>query len=66
MAKLINAKCPNCGAVLELPETLERAFCMHCGGKVIISRSEGAIPCPKCNGWRMRLFTENNKEKYKN
>jgi hypothetical protein len=26
MADLINAKCPNCGAVLELPEKLDRAF----------------------------------------
>jgi DNA-directed RNA polymerase subunit RPC12/RpoP len=55
MAKLINAKCPNCGATLELPETLDRAFCMHCGGKVIIAKDEihqhkSAIACPECRG----------------
>ncbi len=56
MAKLINAKCPNCGAILELPENLDRAFCMHCGGKVIIAKDihyhggKTAIACPECQG----------------
>jgi DnaJ-class molecular chaperone len=60
MANLINAKCPNCGAVLELPANLDRAFCIHCGGKVIIARDEThyhkheaqktAIACPECQG----------------
>ena len=60
MAKLINAKCPNCGAILELPENLDRAFCMHCGGKVIIAKDEvhhheakPAIACPACGGGRI-------------
>jgi endogenous inhibitor of DNA gyrase (YacG/DUF329 family) len=35
MANLINAKCPNCGAILELPEELDRAFCMYYNGKLI-------------------------------
>lgn len=58
MTKLINAKCPNCGAVLELPERLDRAFCMHCGGRVIIAKDvvhyhvegKAAIACPECHG----------------
>ena len=60
MAELINAKCPNCGAILELPADLDRAFCIHCGGKVIIARDEvhyhtyqaqkTAIACPECQG----------------
>lgn len=60
MANLINAKCPNCGAVLELPDNLDRAFCFHCGGKVIIGKDEThyhtyqaqktAIACPECRG----------------
>jgi len=57
MAQLINAKCPNCGAILELPDKLDRAFCMHCGGKVIIAQdryiiesSKPAIACPECGG----------------
>lgn len=55
-----HAKCPNCGAVLELPEYLDRAFCNHCGGKVIIGKDEThyhthqaqktAIACPECSG----------------
>jgi DNA-directed RNA polymerase subunit RPC12/RpoP len=58
MAKLIDAKCPNCGADLELPADLDRAFCVHCGGKVIIAKDEThyhnygasgtAIACPEC------------------
>ncbi len=58
MAELINAKCPNCGAVLEFPADVDRAFCKHCGGKVIIARDEihhhygssVAIACPECEG----------------
>jgi hypothetical protein len=57
MAELINAKCPNCGAVLELPADIDRAFCIHCGGKVIIAKDEvhyhtqkTAIACPECHG----------------
>jgi DnaJ-class molecular chaperone len=60
MANLINAKCPNCGANLQLPQNLDRAFCVHCGGSVIIGRDEThyhthqaqktAIPCPDCKG----------------
>ncbi len=54
MAELINAKCPNCGAILELPSKLDRAFCMHCGGKVIVAKDvqagKTAIACPECEG----------------
>lgn len=56
MAELINAKCPNCGAILELPKELDRSFCMHCGGKVIIAKdihhhgAKPAIACPECDG----------------
>lgn len=58
IANLINAKCPNCGAILELPANLDRAFCVHCGGSVIIAKDEvhyhehhggkTAIACPEC------------------
>jgi hypothetical protein len=58
MAELINAKCPNCGATLELPKKLDRAFYMHCGGKIIIAKDEvhyhrtkPAIACPICKGF---------------
>jgi DnaJ-class molecular chaperone len=59
MVKLINAKCPNCGAILELPSNIDRALCIHCGGKVIVARDthyhtheaqKAAIACPECSG----------------
>ena len=34
--------CPSCGANLELPETLDVAHCMYCGGKIIL-RDEKAL-----------------------
>jgi DNA-directed RNA polymerase subunit RPC12/RpoP len=40
MAKLVPAVCPNCGAELELPEKLDRAFCTYCGKQIIISKTE--------------------------
>jgi DNA-directed RNA polymerase subunit RPC12/RpoP len=52
--RLITTKCPNCGEILELPENLDRAFCMRCGGKVIIPKDgthrKAAIACPECGG----------------
>lgn len=40
MVKLVPAVCPQCGAELELPENLDRAFCTYCGRKIIISKEE--------------------------
>lgn len=59
MANLINVKCPNCGVVLELPPEIDRALCVHCGGKLIFAKEEthyqpyeqnNAIACPHCSG----------------
>ena len=30
------AKCPNCGAQLQLDDSLETGFCTYCGGKLIV------------------------------
>jgi DnaJ-class molecular chaperone len=57
MVKLINTKCPTCGAVLELPDNIDSAFCIHCGEKVIMGRGgtlykaqKAATACPECSG----------------
>jgi tetratricopeptide (TPR) repeat protein len=39
---MIKLDCPSCGANLELPDKLDVAHCMYCGGKVIL-RSEHAL-----------------------
>ena len=58
MVKLIPAKCPSCGANLQMPDNLEIGYCTHCGGKVIIDKekvlvhhmgSVSSVPlCPNC------------------
>ena len=67
MVKLIPAKCPSCGANLQMPDTLEVGYCNHCGGKVIIDKekvlvhhtgSVSSIPlCPNCGN----TLTEGNR-----
>lgn len=39
---MLKLQCPSCGASLELPETLNVAHCMYCGGKVVL-RAETAL-----------------------
>lgn len=34
--RLIDLKCPNCGAQLKIEEGMARAFCMHCGHQLIV------------------------------
>lgn len=34
--KLTDAKCPNCGANIEVNENLERAMCQYCGSTVMV------------------------------
>ena len=33
--KFISAKCPNCGAELQVAENLKTGFCNHCGSKIL-------------------------------
>ncbi len=33
--KFISAKCPNCGAELQVAENLKSGFCNHCGSKIL-------------------------------
>ena len=39
---MIELSCPSCGANLELPDRLDIAHCMYCGGKIIL-RSENGL-----------------------
>ena len=34
--KIIQAKCPNCGANLQLNDELKIQFCNHCGNKILL------------------------------
>ena len=40
MVELIAAVCPKCGADLELPTGVSRAYCTYCGRKIILTKSE--------------------------
>ena len=61
------AKCPKCGANLELPQGKETGFCMYCGTKVIMEKermevihkgSVSSLPlCPNCGN----VLTEGNR-----
>jgi len=65
--KLIPAKCPSCGANIELPDHLKSGYCTHCGGKVLIDEDRvevhhtGAVSslplCPNCGN----TLTEGNR-----
>lgn len=48
--RLVAAKCPSCGATLEVPGNLNTAHCVYCGAKVIVSRSSGKVVCRICGG----------------
>jgi tetratricopeptide (TPR) repeat protein len=39
---MLKLACPSCGANLELPDQLDVAHCMYCGGKIIL-RSENVL-----------------------
>ncbi len=39
---MLKLACPSCGANLELPDRLDIAHCMYCGGKIIL-RSENVL-----------------------
>ncbi len=67
MVNLIPARCPNCGADLQFPDTLKIGYCSHCGGKVLIEENSmqvhhtGAVSslplCPNCGN----TLTEGNR-----
>ncbi len=53
--KIINTKCPNCGAELEFSTESDRTSCDHCGGKFVITDGEAKVMeasavCIVCKG----------------
>lgn len=60
MVKLMEAECPNCGAMLKVPKILDMDFsvkCEFCGKNVIITKDDGydeetesKVVCPLCKG----------------
>lgn len=40
--KIVQLKCPNCGASLEAEDGLETFFCKYCGQKIILSEQSNA------------------------
>lgn len=42
--EFIQAKCPNCGATLEVEDSIDTFFCKYCGTKIILhGQSDAAI-----------------------
>ena len=48
--RLVAAKCPSCGAAIEVPGNLETAHCVYCGAKILIARGSAKVPCKTCDG----------------
>ena len=40
--KIVQLKCPNCGASLEAEDNLETFFCKYCGQKIILAEQSNA------------------------
>lgn len=41
--RLINLKCPSCGAELEVAEGRDICFCTYCGAKILIKQSDAEV-----------------------
>lgn len=41
--RLINLKCPSCGAELEIAEGRDICFCTYCGAKILIEQSDTEV-----------------------
>ena len=46
MIKLVNAQCPKCGAIMEVPEKLYYFSCIRCKSKVIVPKESGITGSP--------------------
>ena len=42
--KLIKAKCPNCGANLDVDPTQDAAICKYCGTPYVVEKSYSELP----------------------
>lgn len=46
---LVSAKCPNCGGDIQLDDSKETGFCLHCGGKINVQQSINTVKIDKSN-----------------
>lgn len=44
---LVSAKCPNCGGDIQLDDSKETGFCLHCGGKINVEQSIKTVKIDK-------------------
>jgi len=50
--KLVPAKCPSCGAGLQIPEGQDKMHCIYCGSQVFVRKSHpGGQECKVCDGF---------------
>ena len=53
MVKLVNAQCPKCGAIMEVPEELYTVSCIRCKSKVIVPKNSGVTEFIVSPWWAM-------------
>ena len=41
--KIIQLKCPSCGASLEAEDNLEKFYCKYCGAKIVLAEQDKAV-----------------------
>jgi outer membrane protein assembly factor BamB len=46
VAKLVSAKCPHCGAPVQIPKDAEHVTCQYCAHSAFIQRDAKAVPPP--------------------
>ena len=63
---LVNVKCPNCGAEIQLDSSREEGFCSYCGSKVIIQEAINKVKIDKSEDTQNFLQLANNALKNKN
>ena len=44
---LVNVKCPNCGAAIQLDSSREEGFCSYCGSKVLVQEAINKVKIDK-------------------
>lgn len=50
--KFVAAKCPSCGAGLQVPDNLDKVHCLYCGSQVLIRKAcHGKLECKVCDGF---------------
>lgn len=63
---LVNVKCPNCGAEIQLDSSREEGFCSYCGSKVIIQEATNKVKIDKSEEIQNLLQLAEHASKNKN